>query len=161
MNVIHLGCGLIFVFALVCHLLHPTFQPQGTRLSPVPISLQRVTDAPDAKGRAHVPRTIVAIHSPRTIVNPVVPVATANERVQTSERQCELTATPNSCLFSFLCLCFIYQTSDARSHNSYLLCTILVNSIVHRRISKIVRQSDFSYQFSFQPVGCIKMADCL
>lgn len=55
MNVIHLGCGLIFVFALVCHLLHPTFQLQGTRLSPVPISLQRVTDAPEANGRVHVP----------------------------------------------------------------------------------------------------------
>ena len=47
-----------------------------------------------ANVRVHVPRIIVAIHSPRTIVNPVVPVATANERVQATERQCELTATP-------------------------------------------------------------------
>ena len=65
--------------------LHPTFQLQGTRLSPVPISLQRVTDAPHANVRVHVPRVIVAIDGTATAMHAVVPIAAANEGVQGSE----------------------------------------------------------------------------
>ena len=50
-----------------------------------PSRLQTVTHAPHTNVRVHVPRVIVAIDGTATAMHAVVPIAAANEGVQSSE----------------------------------------------------------------------------
>ncbi|MBQ1592586.1 MAG: hypothetical protein II077_11175, partial [Treponema sp.] len=54
----------------------PEFQKTGD-------SLTRITGKPGAKVRMHSPRRMASIDRARAVVNPFIPVATANESAQT------------------------------------------------------------------------------
>ena len=51
------------------------------------LKVHKVTDAPNADVRVDVPRVVVAIHGAVAVVNAVVPIPAANERVQRMKAQ--------------------------------------------------------------------------